>query len=77
MKRSRIPVSWAAHSAKQGEVVADTLWRLGVFYVPVLVALWLAVMAALSRYRLSRDDHEHNLCTLAAARAADLLPAIT
>lgn len=56
--------------AKAGEVSADTLWRLGAYYVPTILALWLTMIAVLSTYRLSRDDHESNLRKLAEARAA-------
>lgn len=56
--------------AKAGEVPADTLWRLGAWYVPVILALWLGMIAVLSTYRLRRDDHEANLRKLAEARAA-------
>ncbi|WP_374942060.1 MFS transporter [Sphingomonas sp.] len=61
--------------AKAGEVSADTLWWLGAIYAPVILALWLSMMAVLSGYRLGRDDHENNLRKLAEARAAaDLRP---
>ena len=56
--------------AKAGEVTADTLWRLGAYYVPTILALWLSMIAVLSTYRLNREDHERNLSELAAARAA-------
>ena len=56
--------------AKAGEVPADTLWRLGAWYVPTILALWLAMIAVLSTYRLGRSDHEENLRKLAEARAA-------
>ena len=50
---------------------ADTLWRLGAYYVPAILALWLTMIAVLSRYRLDRQDHLNNLRLLAEARAAD------
>lgn len=56
--------------AKAGEISQDTLWRLGAWYVPTILALWLAMMAVLSSYRLGREDHETNLRLLAEARAA-------
>ena len=56
--------------AKAGEVPPDTLWLLGAYYVPAILALWLSAVAALGGYRLGRDDHEANLRHLAAARAA-------
>lgn len=63
--------------AKAGEVPADSLWRLGAWYVPVILALWLGMIAVLSTYRLGRDDHESNLRKLAEARAAVPPPART
>lgn len=63
--------------AKPGEVPADTLWLLGAYYVPAILALWMAMMAVISRYRLSRDDHEDNLRKLAEARAAAEPPLAT
>ena len=63
--------------AKAGEVAPDTLWWLGATYAPVILALWLSMMAVLNGYRLGRDDHEDNLRKLAAARmAADPLATI-
>ena len=56
--------------ARQGQVPADTLWRLGAYYVPAILVLWLGMIAVLSTYRLERTDHEDNLRKL-AARAAE------
>ena len=56
--------------AEAGEVPADTLWWLGTIYAPVILALWLSMMAVLSTYKLGREDHERNLSELAAARAS-------
>uniref|UniRef100_UPI0035CB005A MFS transporter n=1 Tax=uncultured Sphingomonas sp. TaxID=158754 RepID=UPI0035CB005A len=58
--------------AKAGQVSADTLWRLGAWYVPTVLALWLGMIAVLNSYRLGRDDHETNLRLLAEARAVPL-----
>ena len=57
--------------AKAGEVAPDTIWWLGALYVPIILALWLSMIAVLSRYRLGRADHEANLRKLAETRAAD------
>ena len=58
--------------ANAGEVPADSLWKLGAYYVPTILALWMGMMAVLSRYQLERSDHEDNLRALAAARSANL-----
>ncbi|MEG3125772.1 MFS transporter [Sphingomonas sp. GB1N7] len=55
--------------ARQGQVPADTLWRLGAYYVPTILALWLGMIAVLNSYRLERGDHEDNLRKLAARKA--------
>ena len=55
--------------AAQGEVGADALWRLGAFYVPSVLALWLIMIAAISTYRLTRGQHEANLEELARSSA--------
>ena len=62
--------------AKAGEVPDGALWRLGAYYVPTILALWLSMIAVLSTYKLGRDDHEANLRKLAEARAADPLAQI-
>lgn len=50
------------------DVPAEAVWRLGAWYVPTILFFWLAMMAVISTYRLSRGDHEENLRKLAAAR---------
>ena len=44
------------------------VWRLGAYYVPAILGLWLMMMAVISTYRLSRGDHEENLRKLTARR---------
>jgi Na+/melibiose symporter-like transporter len=55
--------------AAPSEVSVDAAWRLGAYYVPSILALWLAMMALVSTYRLDRAGHEENLRALAARRA--------
>jgi Na+/melibiose symporter-like transporter len=54
--------------AKPSDVSADAIWRLGAYYVPTILALWMAMMGAISTYRLDRAGHEQNLRLLAAKR---------
>lgn len=54
--------------AAQGQVSQETLRSLGLFYAPTILTLWLAMMAVLSTYNLSREGHEENLRRLAASR---------
>jgi GPH family glycoside/pentoside/hexuronide:cation symporter len=56
--------------ARAEEVSSETIWRLGAYYVPAVLALWLTMIAVLSAYRLGRSDHESNLRKLAEARIA-------
>ncbi|MCE9520943.1 MAG: MFS transporter [Alphaproteobacteria bacterium] len=56
--------------AEPSQVSPDAIWRLGFYYVPVILALWLAMMAAMSTYQLDRADHEENLRRLAERKAA-------
>jgi len=56
--------------ADPSQVSPEATWRLGAYYVPTILALWLAMMAAISAYRLERAEHEENLRKLADRRAA-------
>lgn len=48
------------------QVSDQALWRFGAYYVPAILALWMAMMAVMSTYKLNRGDHEENLRQLAA-----------
>ena len=52
------------------QVADDALWRLGAYYVPAILTLWITMMAVLSRYQLDRSGHEENLRLLAQRRLA-------
>ena len=56
---------------KPENVSDDVVWRLGAFYVPIILSLWMAMMAAMAYYRLDRAEHEDNLRQLAERNAAD------
>jgi Na+/melibiose symporter-like transporter len=53
-----------------GQVPDEAVWRLGAYYVPAVLSLWITMMLVLSRYRLDRADHEENLRRLDERRAA-------
>lgn len=55
--------------ADPAHVPADALWRLGAYYVPTILSLWMAMIAVMSTYKLTREDHEANLKQLAANKA--------
>ena len=48
------------------EVSAESVWRLGAYYVPVILTLWLSMIAVISGYKIDRDQHEENLRQLSA-----------
>jgi Na+/melibiose symporter-like transporter len=52
------------------QVPQEAVWRLGAYYVPAVLSLWITMMLVLSCYRLDRADHEENLRQLAERRAA-------
>ncbi len=43
------------------DVTPDTLWRMGAYYVPIVLALWLTMIAVISTYKIDRAAHEENL----------------
>ena len=49
----------------------ETLFRLGLFYVPVILALWMTMLAVMMTYTITRDGHEVNLRTLAEMKGKE------
>jgi Na+/melibiose symporter-like transporter len=58
-----------APGADPTEVSAETLWRLGAYYVPTILSLWMAMLAVMGAYTLTRAGHEENLRSLANTRS--------
>lgn len=54
--------------AAPADVPPDTLWTLGAIYAPVIFALNIAMIIAVSFYRIERGDHEANVAALAARK---------
>ena len=54
---------------KPDQIPEEALTRLGLFYVPTILFLWLTMLAVMSTYRLKREDHENNLRELASRRS--------
>ena len=52
------------------QVPPDAIWRLGAYYIPTILTLWMTMLAALTFYKRERSDHEASLAALAARRAA-------
>ena len=48
------------------EVGPDVLGRMGAYYVPTVLVLWLSMIAVISTYRIDRETHEANLQKLGA-----------
>jgi len=44
-----------------GEVSPDIIFDLGLIYGPVVFLIWMGVIVALSRYRISRSRHEEHV----------------
>ncbi|OXE36205.1 MAG: sugar transporter [Phenylobacterium zucineum] len=51
-------------------VSADTVWKLGAYYAPTIVILWMLMLVVLSTYTISREGHEENLRTIARNKMA-------
>lgn len=49
-----------------GQVPDETVFRLGLYYAPILFFVWMLAIASLKLYRIDRSQHEENLRTLAA-----------
>jgi len=45
-------------------VSEEALWRMGAYYVPLVLVLWLSMIAVISTYRIDRTRHEQNLKAL-------------
>ncbi len=56
--------------ADPSQVPDEAVLRLGAYYVPTILTLWMIMMAVIATYKLSREDHEENLRKLEAARGA-------
>ena len=52
------------------ETSPEAIQRFGTVYVPVILTLWLLMMASIAFYKLDRTDHEDNLRLLEARKRA-------
>jgi len=60
-----------APGADPSQVSDETLWRLGAFYVPLILSLWMAMLLVMCAYTLTRAGHEENLRNLASAKPSE------
>lgn len=57
-------VLWMAQvesGADASEVSAESIWKMGAYYVPIVLGLWLLMIAVISTYRIDEATHEENL----------------
>ena len=47
-----------------GSVPADSLFRLGALYVPIVFTVWMLMIFCISHYEVDRDKHKANLNAL-------------
>jgi hypothetical protein len=66
-----LTVAGVQAGADPTQVSEETIWRMGAYYVPTILALWMTMIAIMSGYRITREGHEENLRTLARTRAAE------
>ena len=52
-------------------VSPETVWKLGAYYAPTIVGLWMVMLLVLSTYSISREGHEENLRTIAKNKAGN------
>jgi Na+/melibiose symporter-like transporter len=63
---------WARFPAAAAvdQVSDEAVWRLGAYYVPSILIIWMLMMAVISRYRLDRATHEENVRKLEEMRSS-------
>ena len=54
--------------ADASHVAPAAVWRLGAYYVPTILTLWMTMVAVIGGYRITRESHAANLRTLAGRR---------
>lgn len=63
-----LTVAGVKAGADPSQVSADTVFKMGAYYVPTILTLWMIMIAIMSGYRITRKGHRENLRTLARAR---------
>ncbi len=53
------------------QVPPEALWRLGAFYVPMILSMWMSMIAVIAFYRLDRNSHAENLRKIAETKKAE------
>ena len=54
--------------ADVSQVSDEAIWRLGAYYVPTILSLWLGMIAVISGYKLNEEVHQDNLKQLQEKR---------
>ncbi|MEL6237652.1 MAG: MFS transporter [Pseudomonadota bacterium] len=60
-------VLWLAQverGADRSEVSPESIWSMGFYYVPMVLSLWLIMIAVISTYRIDEEKHNENLRNL-------------
>ena len=65
-----LAVAELSREMQPGDLSQETLTLLGAGYAFGLLALWTTMILFLSRYKISREDHEANLAALERGRQA-------
>ena len=55
--------------ADPAHVSPEALWRLGAYYVPLILTFWMSMVAVIAFYKIDRTSHEDNLRKLAESRS--------
>lgn len=59
-------------NAEPSDITPETATRLGLFYLPAVFIFWALMLVFITRYTLTREDHEANLQALAARASANI-----
>lgn len=54
--------------ADPAHVPPEALWRLGAYYVPLILTFWMSMVTVIAFYKIDRSSHEDNLRKLAEAK---------
>lgn len=58
---SILAVADIAKGADPSQVSDESVFKLGLYYVPAILTVWMLMIFCISRYKLSRADHMENL----------------
>jgi len=53
-----LTVAGVKAGADPSQVSAETVFKMGPYYVPTILTLWMIMIAIMSGYRITREGHE-------------------